>query len=581
MQAPPTRRRRGRLAWITATLTAGVATVVSGAAFAVPGVTPASVSATLLPGQSNVQAKSVETSPIPPKPDILFLADTTGSMGSAIANVQANATSIMNTVRAAQADSEFGAAEYRDFNCTDPFAYRLNQDITASIANAQAGINAWAAGDGCDTPEAQVNALFEAANATSWRTGSSRIIVWFGDASGHDPSGGHTLAQAIAALNANDIRVIAINVATGSPFSDGLNATGQAALVASMTDGSFFPSATPDQVANAILSELQNLPVTVTHSVSCQAGVFANLTPASRTGMSGDTFAFSETYGVNAGTLAGTYVCTVDFLQNGLASGPAFRETITITVPPPDLSIAKTGPALVTEGDNVVYTLTARNLGPTIATGVTVTDPVPAGTTFVSAGPGCAHAAGVVTCTAGTLNPGQTVTFTFTVQAGSGAFIVNTATIAGNQPDPNLANNTATFTTEINLNPICTAATTGLGDLWPPNHKLVDGQIAGVTDPDGDPITLAVTGIQQDEPVNGGADGNTAPDATIGAGGSFSVRAERAGTGDGRVYAIAFQATDGLGGECTATLLVGVPHDQGNGSTPVNSAPPWFDSTAS
>jgi uncharacterized repeat protein (TIGR01451 family) len=582
MQTPPTPRRRGRLAAISAALTAGVATVVAGAAFAAPGVTPASVSATLLPGQSNVQAKSVETSPIPPRPDILFLADTTGSMDSAIANVRTNATSIMNTVRAAQADSQFGAAEYRDFNCSDPFAYRLNQGITDVIADAQAGINQWAAGDGCDTPEAQVNALFEAAqNATGWRSGSSRIIVWFGDASGHDPSGGHTLAQAIAALNANDIRVIAINVATGSPFSDGLNATGQAALVASMTDGSFFPSATPDQVANAILSELQNLPVTVTHSVSCPAGVFATLTPGSQSGTSGDTFPFSETYGVNAGTLAGTYVCTVDFLQNGLAGGPAFRETITITVPPPDLAIAKTGPALVTEGNNVVYTLTARNLGPTIATGVVVTDPVPAGTTFVSAGAGCAHAAGVVTCNAGTLNPGQTVTFTFTVQAGSGTSIVNTATIAGNQADPNLANNTATVVTEINLNPICTAATTGLGDLWPPNHKLVDGQIADVTDPDGDPITLAVTGIQQDEPINGGADGNTAPDATIGSGGSFSVRAERAGTGDGRVYGIAFRATDGLGGQCTATLLAGVPHDQGNGATPVNSAPPWFDSTAS
>ena len=50
MQAPPTRRRRGRLAWITATLTAGVATVVSGAAFAVPGVTPASVTDEMLPG---------------------------------------------------------------------------------------------------------------------------------------------------------------------------------------------------------------------------------------------------------------------------------------------------------------------------------------------------------------------------------------------------------------------------------------------------------------------------------------------------------------------------------------------------
>ena len=574
MQTALTRRRRGRVAGITAALAGLVATVVSGAAFAVPGVTPATVTATLLPGQSNVQAKSVETSPIPPRPDIFFLADTTGSMAGAIANVRTNAASIMNQVLAAQPEAQFAVGEYKDVGFTP--VYRLNQAITANTADVQTGINQWAASGGGDEPEAQLFALqtLSTSPATGFRTGSSRIVVWFGDAPGHDPSNGATEASATAALQAAGIRVIAIS--TGA---NRLDLTGQATRITAATGGVFLPGASDTQVADAILAGLMNLPVTVTHSVNCAAGVFANLTPASQSGTSGQTFPFTETYGVNAGTLAGTYVCTVDFLQNGLSGGAPFRETITITVPAPDLAIAKTGPALVTEGNNVVYTLTARNLGPTIATGVVVTDPVPAGTTFVSAGAGCSLLAGVVRCNAGTLNPGQTVTFTFTVQAGSGTSIVNTATIAGNQADPNPANNTATVTTEINLNPICTAATTGLGDLWPPNHKLVAGQIGGVTDPDGDPVSLAVTGIQQDEPVNGPADGNTSPDATIGSGGAFSVRAERAGTEDGRVYAIAFRATDGLGGACVATLLAGVPHDQGNGSTPVNSAPPWFDST--
>ena len=118
---------RGRLA---AAGVAAVTVALSGAAFAAPGVTPASVSLTLLPGQSALVPKSVETSPIPPRPDIVFLADTTGSMGAAITNVRNNATAIMNGIRAEQADSQFGAAEYRDFNCVDPFAYRLNQAIT-------------------------------------------------------------------------------------------------------------------------------------------------------------------------------------------------------------------------------------------------------------------------------------------------------------------------------------------------------------------------------------------------------------------------------------------------------------------
>lgn len=575
------------LSWTRRVATAGVAMVtvaltvaLGGAAFAAPGVTPASVSLTLLPGQSAQVQKSVETSPIPPMPDIVFLADTTGSMGPAITNVRNNATAIMNAVRAEQADSQFGAAEYRDFNCSDPFAYRLNQAITSSIPSAQAGINQWAIGNGCDTPEAQLNALFELATnpATAFRPGSSRIVAWFGDASGHNPSGGHTLAQTIAALQAASIRVVAVNVASG--FGDGLNATGQASAIAMATGGNFFPSATNDQVADAILAGLSNLPVAVTHTVSCDPGVSASLLPASRSGTSGDTFSFDETVSVDAGTLAGVYECTVEFLVNGVSTGdPAFVEEITITVPAPDLRITKTGPAQVTEGDNIVYSLVATNLGPTTATGVVVTDPVPAGTTFVSASAGCAQAAGIVTCTAGTLAPGASRAFSITVLALPGNSVTNIATVAGLQPDPNLANNVASVTTSINLNPVCTAASTGLGDLWPPNHKYVAGQISGVTDADGDPVTLTITGITQDEPVDGAADGNTSPDATIGSGGAFSVRAERAGTEDGRVYAIAFRATDGLGGACVATLLAGVPHDQGNGSTPVNSAPPWFDST--
>ena len=223
----------------------------------------------------------------------------------------------------------------------------------------------------------------------------------------------------------------------------------------------------------------------------------------------------------------------------------------------------------------------ATNLGPTTATGVVVSDPVPAGTTFVSASAGCALALGIVSCTAGTLAPGASQAFTISVLALPGTSITNTATVAGLQPDPNPANNTASVTTTINLNPVCTAATTGLGDLWPPNHKYVAGRITGVSDADGDAVAIAITGIRQDEPVDavGNGDGHTSPDATIGSGGAFQVRAERAGGGDGRVYVIAFTASDGQGGSCSGTLSVGVPHDQGNGSTPVDSAPPSFDST--
>ena len=126
--------------------TAGVSTIsvaLGGAAFAAPGVTPSTVTDTLLPGASQTISKSVETSPIPPNPDIFFLADTTGSMGGAVANVRTGNANVMATVLTAQPTAEFGVGEYKD--TTDAFAYRLNQAITANTADVQTGMNAWVA----------------------------------------------------------------------------------------------------------------------------------------------------------------------------------------------------------------------------------------------------------------------------------------------------------------------------------------------------------------------------------------------------------------------------------------------------
>jgi hypothetical protein len=49
-----------------------------------------------------------------------------------------------------------------------------------------------------------------------------------------------------------------------------------------------------------------------------------------------------------------------------------------------------------------------------------------------------------------------------------------------------------------------------------------------------------------------------------------SLRAERDGGGDGRVYRISFTVSDGKGGTCTGEAKVTVAHDQGAG--PVDSA---------
>jgi Big-like domain-containing protein len=91
---------------------------------------------------------------------------------------------------------------------------------------------------------------------------------------------------------------------------------------------------------------------------------------------------------------------------------------------------------------------------------------------------------------------------------------------------------------------------------------MVNISISGVSDSDGDPITVTPTGVFQDEKAisPGTGSGKTAPDATLT---PLAIRAERDGTGDDRLYTIEFTASDGRGGTCTGAVKVCVPHDQG------------------
>ncbi len=111
-----------------------------------------------------------------------------------------------------------------------------------------------------------------------------------------------------------------------------------------------------------------------------------------------------------------------------------------------------------------------------------------------------------------------------------------------------------------NSPPDCTQAYATPSVLWPPDHGMVPVAINGVTDPDGDDVTITVTGVKQNEPLDGVGDGSTCPDAMIGSGG-VQVRAERSAKFDGRIYDITFRAEDPHGGASTGLVRVTVPHD--------------------
>ena len=88
----------------------------------------------------------------------------------------------------------------------------------------------------------------------------------------------------------------------------------------------------------------------------------------------------------------------------------------------------------------------AANSGADVLTGVSVSIPVPAGTTLLSAPPGCTIAAAKtsVSCSAGTMAPGQTAAFAITVRPEQPGTLLETAAVTAEEPDFNPANDAAT-----------------------------------------------------------------------------------------------------------------------------------------
>lgn len=94
--------------------------------------------------------------------------------------------------------------------------------------------------------------------------------------------------------------------------------------------------------------------------------------------------------------------------------------------------------------------------------------------------------------------------------------------------------------------------------LWPPNHEMVDVTVNYTVAGCASTCTLSVT---SDEPIQGTGDGDTSPDWVIVDANHVRLRAERGGTGTGRVYMITITCTNAAG-ETSQIVTVAVPRDQ-------------------
>ncbi|MCG7286905.1 hypothetical protein MHY85_13080 [Cellulomonas sp. ACRRI] len=210
-------------------------------------------------------------------------------------------------------------------------------------------------------------------------------------------------------------------------------------------------------------------------------------------------FARFDVEGVLSASLAaGTAVTNTATVASTTPDPDPSDNAVTVTVeatdPVADVRVTKTGPATVVAGQQIAWTITATNWGPSDAAGVTVTDPAPPGVTITGASTSrgaCTTTASTMDCDLGTLvsagsgpngeaQPGAsgTITLTGTVSPDATGTLSNTATAAATTSDPALGSNFATVTTDVlteyDLGVAKTANRTALPGADPPGTRPVD-----------------------------------------------------------------------------------------------------------
>jgi uncharacterized repeat protein (TIGR01451 family) len=236
--------------------------------------------------------------------------------------------------------------------------------------------------------------------------------------------------------------LLAGNGATGTSSATGVTVTDNLPLGETFVDASITGAgANVNNFGNTVTANLGTLAVNQTDTITIQALV---------------TTTTATTKLTNTASMVNTSsdINPINLLPPPQGSPPSSTVTALPATGTVDLSVTKTAgtnPAVV--GSDEVYTIVVTNneaAGGTQATGVTLLDTLPTNATFKSASDGNAGTitpppagSNLLTDSIGNLNPGQTDTIKVTVTPTAGGPLVNTATVTGNQPDPDTDNNIA------------------------------------------------------------------------------------------------------------------------------------------
>ncbi len=133
------------------------------------------------------------------KADVLFLVDTTGSMGGTITGLRTSLSSLVTGIRGRIPDTAFGVARFDDFPVS-PYGsagsgdvpFGLLQRVTTNMSDITSGVSALTLHGGNDGPESQIEAMYQAATGDGFRSPAG--TAWtapFDPAAGFDASRGH------------------------------------------------------------------------------------------------------------------------------------------------------------------------------------------------------------------------------------------------------------------------------------------------------------------------------------------------------------------------------------------------------
>ena len=172
--------------------------------------------------------------------DVVFVVDTTGSMGGEIAQIRADLSILVDQLATTTDSYRVAVVSYRDFSQrtgdSDDYPSRVDQTFTEDLDLIQAAIDSLTADGGGDWEETVFSGI-QAAIELPWRPGVTKIAIVIGDAPAlsPEPFSELTTSQIVAnSIAVDPVQVIGVDVGS-------LNDNGALGQIADGTGGSIIP----------------------------------------------------------------------------------------------------------------------------------------------------------------------------------------------------------------------------------------------------------------------------------------------------------------------------------------------------